>query len=60
MNKYYSKLDKQDSKIEKITEMIKNMMDQNQNLNYSPKNMYSPQEQGPTTVVPSTKKALPL
>ena len=33
MKRYYSKLDKQYSKLENITEMIKKMMDQNQNLN---------------------------
>ena len=31
MKKYYSKLDKQDSKLENISSMIKNMMYQNQN-----------------------------
>ena len=34
MNKYYSKLDKQDSKLDNITEMIKKMMYHNQSLNY--------------------------
>ena len=60
MKKYYSKLDKQDPKLENITSMIKNMMYQNQNSNYPPDNMYSPQDQGPTTVVPANKKSLPL
>ena len=60
MRKYYSKLDKQDSKLDNIIEMINKMMYQNQNSNYPPENMDSPQEQGPTTVVPANKKALPL
>ena len=60
MKKYYFKLDKQDSKLDIIIEMIKKMMYQNQNSNYPPKNMDSPQDQGPTTVVPANKKDLPL
>ena len=36
MKKYYSKIDKQDSKLENLMAMIKNMMDHNQNSNYSP------------------------
>ena len=33
MKKYYSKLDKQDSKLDNTTAIIKNMMYQNQNSN---------------------------
>ena len=36
MKKYYSKLDKQDSKLDNIIEMLKKMMYQNQNSNYPP------------------------
>ena len=60
INKYYSKLYKQDSKLDNIIEMIKEMMYQNQNSNYPPENMDSPYYQGPTTTVPYNKKALPL
>ena len=60
MRKYYSKLDKQDSKLKNITAMIKNMMDHNQNLNYSPYNIYSPKDQGNTTVVPNNKRSQTL
>ena len=42
MNKYYSKLYKQDSKLDNIIEMIKIMMYHNQNSNYTPENMDSP------------------
>ena len=35
-------------------------MYQNQNSNYPPDNMDSPQDQGPTTLVSANKKALPL
>ena len=31
MNKYYSKFDKQDSKLDNITAMMKNILDKNQN-----------------------------
>ena len=41
MKKYYSKLDKQDSKLFNITAMIKNIMYQNQNYNYLPDNIDS-------------------
>ena len=60
MKKYYFKLDKQDSKLDNIIEMIQNMMYQNQNSNHPLANMDSPQDQGHTTVVPANKKALPL
>ena len=60
MNKYYSKLDKQDSKLDNIKEMIKNMMYQNQNSIDPPETMDLPQDQGPTTVVPANQKAPPL
>ena len=39
MKKCYSKLDKQDSKLDNITAMIKNMMYQNQNSNDHPDNI---------------------
>ena len=42
MKKYYSKLDKQDSTLDNITAMIKNMMYQNQSSNSLPDNMDSP------------------
>ena len=57
MNKYYSKLDKQDSIIDNLTAMIKNTMDKNQNSNYLSENVYSPNDQGPTTLVPNKKKS---
>ena len=49
-----------DSKLGNLMEMIKNIMDKNQNSNYSPDNMDSPKAQDSTTVVPANKKALPL
>ena len=58
MNKYYSKIDRQDSKLDNIIAMIKNMIYHNKNSNYLPDNMDSLYAQGPTTVVPSKKKAL--
>ena len=42
MKKYYSKLDKQDSKLDNIIEIIKNMMYQNQNSNYFTETMDLP------------------
>ena len=33
MNKYYSKIDKQDSKLDNIAAIIKKMIDKNQNYN---------------------------
>ena len=42
MKKYYSKLDKQDSKLDNITAMINQMMYHNQNSNDPPNNMDSP------------------
>ena len=60
MKKYHSKFDKQDSKLDNITEMIKNMMYQNQNSNYLPESIDLLLANGPTTVVPDNKKALPL
>ena len=60
MKKYYSKLDKQDSKLDNIVEITIKMMYQNQNSNYPPANMDSPYYQGPTTVFPDDNKALPL
>ena len=39
-----------ESKLDKLMEMIEKMMIQNQNSNYSPERMDSPEAQGPTTV----------
>ena len=60
MKKYYSKLDKQGYKLDNITAMINQMMYHNQNSNYPPDNMDSPQAQCPTTVVPDNNKTIPL
>ena len=60
MKKYYSKLDKQDSKLDNITAMNNQMMYHNQKQNYLPENIDTPQAQGPTNVVPANKMALPL
>ena len=60
MKKCYSKIDKQDPKIDNITAMIKNIMDHNQNMNYLSDNMDSTKYQGPTTVFPANNKTLPL
>ena len=60
MKKYYSKLDKKDSKLDNITTMINHTMYQNKNSNYPPDNMYSPLTQSPNTVFLVTNKALPL
>ena len=38
--KYYSKLNKHDSKLENITAIIKNMMDKNEISNYLSDNIY--------------------
>ena len=54
---YGQKTNKYDSKLDNLTEMIKNMMDKNQNSNYFSDNIYSPKDQGPTTVVPNNKKS---
>ena len=42
IKKYYSKLDKQDSKLENTTEMINQMMYQNQNSNDLLENIDTP------------------
>ena len=55
--KYYSKLNKQDPKLENLTAIIKNMMDKNEISYYLSENIYSPKDQGPTTVVPNNKKS---
>ena len=60
MKKYYSKLDKQDSKLDNIIVMIKNMMYHNQKQNCPPDNMDSSKVQVPTNLVPANNKALPL
>ena len=49
-----------DSKLGNLMEMIKNIMDKNQNSNYSPDNMDSPKAQDSTTVIPANKKVPPL
>ena len=60
MNKYDSKLYKQYSKLDKLTEMIKSMIDQNQNSKSSSYEMDSPNSQDPSTEVPDNKKSPPL
>ena len=55
--KYYSKLNKQDPKLENLTAIIKNMMDKNEISNYLSDNIYSPKDQGHTTAVPNNKNA---
>ena len=57
MNKYDSKLDKQDSKLDMLTEMVKKKMDQNQNSNSLPDKIDKPKAQDPTIVVLNNKKA---
>ena len=42
MKKYYSKLDKKDSKLDNITAMINQMMYKNKNSNYLPDNIDRP------------------
>ena len=58
--KCYSKIDKQESKLDNNVTIIRNMMDKNQNYNYLPGSMYLPKDQGHTTVVPANKRDLPL
>ena len=57
---YDEKTNKQDSKIDKLTSMVKNMMDGIQISNYSPENMDLTNAQYPTTMFPDNKKAPPL
>ena len=59
MKKQDFKLDKQYSKINKLTEMVKNMMDQIKISNYSPDNMDPQKAQDPTTEILYNKKAPP-
>ena len=47
-------------KIDKLTEMIKQMMDQNKNYNPLPDKMVLPNTQDPTTMVTANKKTPPL
>ena len=56
----YEKMNKQDSKIDKLTEMVENIMDQIQTSNYSPDNMDEPKDQYPTTMILANKKYPPL
>ena len=49
---------KQDYKLDKLVEMVKNIIDQIQISNYSPENMDSPMEQYPATTVLTNKKSL--
>ena len=54
------KLKTYESKLDKLTEMTKNMMDHNQNSDSSLDNMGSPKSQDPNSVVPYNKKSPPL
>ena len=54
------KMKKQDSKIDNITKLIKNMMDRIQIYNSSPDKIDSPKYQDRTTAVPDNKKAPPF
>ena len=54
------KMNKQESKFDKLMAMVKKMMDEIQISNSSPDNMDSPKSQYPTTVVPYNSKAPPL
>ena len=54
------KMNTYDSKPDKITAMVKNMMVHNQNYNNQPDDMDSPKTQDPTAVVMAKKKATPL
>ena len=53
-------MNKQDYKLDKITAMVKNIMDQIQISNFSPEKVYSPKSQDPATVVPDNKKSMSL
>ena len=58
-NRKYSddKMKKQDSKPDKITKMVKNMMDRIQISNSSPENMDPPKAQDTNTTLPAKKKS---
>ena len=56
---YDEKMKIYDSKLENLTAMIENIMDQIIILNHSPENMVSPKAQYPTTMVLAKKEAPP-
>ena len=60
MNEYNFKLDKQGSKTDKLTAIMKNMKDHNQNYNTFPENMDSSKSHYPTTMVLDNKEAPPF
>ena len=57
---YDDKTKKQDSKFDKITEMVENIMGKIQISNSLPDKIYVPKVQDPTTMVPDNKKSPPL
>ena len=57
---YDEKTKKQDSKLDKLTAMVENMMDQIQILNYLPDKTNPPKSQDPTTALQANNKAPPL
>ena len=54
------KMKTHDSKLDNLTEMMENIMDQIQISDYSPDKMHSPKAQDPTTVATDDKKSTPL
>ena len=49
-----------DSKLDKLKAIIKNIMEQIKNSNYSPEKLYSPKAQYINIVVPAKKKSTPM
>ena len=56
---YNDKIKRQDSKLDKLTSMVKNMMDQIEILDPSPDKINPTKSQDPTTVLPANKKTPP-
>ena len=57
---YGDKMNKQESNPDKITAMVKKMIDQIQISNFSPDNRYLPKSQDTTAAVSDNKKSPPL